>query len=335
MRIAVVGAGAIGGWLAVHLARAGHAVSVLARGETRDAIRANGLVLREGGRTFAMRVTASDDPAELGAQELVIVAVKSRALTSVAPAVAILSGPETVVLPAMNGIGWWFPYGLGPPLEGATLSSIDPGGAIAARIPPARVIGCVVHVSSSVAAPGVIAHTAGRRLIVGEPDGNLSARLSRVGAALREANLEIEISPRIQKDVWYKLWGNMTMNPVSALTRATCDRILDNTLVKRFVLAVMAEAREVGTRIGCPIAESGEDRTAVTRRLGPIKTSMLQDVEAGRPLEIDALLEGPREIAQLASVPTPSLDALCGLARLLDSSLQSAWVPFNRSAQSV
>ena len=319
MRIAIVGAGAIGGWLAVRLAQAGESVSVLARGATLAAIRQNGLRLTESGRTVTANIPASDAPSELGNQELVIVAVKGQGLAAVAPKVAALLGPETCVLPAMNGIGWWFTHGLGAPLEGAVLQSIDPDGAIAKHIPPARVIGCVVHASSALAAPGEIRHTTGQRLIVGEPKGGDSARLEHVSDALRNAELDVQISPRIQQAAWYKLWGNMTMNPISALTGSTTDKILGDPLVRAFALAVMAEAKEVGARIGCAIAESGEDRMAVTGKLGAIKTSMLQDAEAGRPLELDALLAAPREIANLAGVPTPDMDALHGLARLFDA----------------
>ena len=324
MRIAVVGAGAIGGWLAVRLAQSGEDVSVLARGAMLAAIRENGLVLTEAGQTIIANIPASDAPEDLGPQDLVIVAVKGQALADVVPKIAAMLGPETSVLPAMNGVGWWFTHGLGAPLEGATLQSIDPGGAIAQHIPPARVIGCVVHASSALAAPGRILHTTGKRLIVGEPKGGDSTRLSRVAEALRNAGLDIQVSARIQQAVWYKLWGNMTMNPISALTGATTDKILGDPLVRSFALAVMAEAKEVGARIGCGIAESGEDRMAVTGKLGAIKTSMLQDAEAGRPLELDALLAAPREIAQLAGVATPNMDALHGLARLFDAARQGA-----------
>jgi 2-dehydropantoate 2-reductase len=316
MRIAIVGAGAVGGWLAARLAQSGNDVSVLARGLTLDAIRQNGLALRENGTTVVVPVRVSDSPQDLGLQDLVIVAVKGHALGEVAPAIAQMLGPETTVLPAMNGIGWWFGYRLGGALDNTTIEAVDPDGTIARAIPPARVIGCVVHASSSLAAPGVISHTAGNRLIVGEPRGEQSARVAQVGEVLRRAGLDVTVSARIQQDVWYKLWGNMTMNPISALTGATTDLILDDALVRKFALAVMTEAKEVGARIGCAIAESGDDRMAVTRRLGAIRTSMLQDVHGGRPLEIDALLAAPREIAQKCGVATPHLDALHGLVRL-------------------
>jgi len=316
--MAIVGAGAIGGWLAARLAQAGETVSVLARGRTLQAIRQNGLTLTENGKTSVARIAASDAPSALGPQDLVIVAVKGPALAAVAPAIAQMLGPETAVLPAMNGIGWWFTHGLEAPLGAMTLESVDAGGAIASAIPPARVIGCVVHASSQLSAPGAVAHTKGNRLIIGEPSGAATARLARIAGVLRGAGFDVEESPRVQQAVWYKLWGNMTMNPISALTRATTDRILDDALVQSFALAVMAEARDAGARIGCAIAESGEDRMAVTRKLGAIKTSMLQDVESGRPLELDALLAAPREIAMRAGVATPHMDALHGLARLFD-----------------
>ncbi|MGD0192128.1 MAG: 2-dehydropantoate 2-reductase [Rhizomicrobium sp.] len=325
MRIAIVGAGAIGGWLAARLAAAGQYVSVLARGPTLAAIRANGLMLCEAGRTVTLKMPASDEPRELGPQDLVIVAVKGQALPEAALSIAPMVGLETVVLPAMNGVTWWFTHGLGGTFESLKLTSIDPDGTIAEAIPPSRVIGCVVHASSSVTAPGVISHTAGNRLIVGEPNGRESPRLARVADVLHGAGFGIEVSDRIQQDVWYKLWGNMTMNPISALTRATTDKILDDALVRTFALTVMAEAKEVGAAVGCAIGESGEDRMAVTRKLGAIRTSMLQDVEAGRSLEIDALLSAPREIARAAGLATPHMDALHGLVRLFDAMRQDAF----------
>lgn len=316
MRIAIVGAGAIGGWLGVSLAGAGYEVSMLARGATLAVLRADGLRLSVKDNTRVAKLRASDNAAELGTQDLVIIAVKGPALAAVAPAVAQMLGPDTIVLPAMNGVPWWFSEGLTGALAGMALRSVDPGGLIARTIPASQVIGCVVHVSCSLAVPGHIIHTGGNRLIIGEPRGGPSARLAALHSALEQGGLEITASSHIQTDIWYKLWGNMTMNPISALTGALADRILDDVLVRAFMLSVMAEARETGRRIGCPIAETGEDRIKVTRKLGAFKTSMLQDVEAGRPLEIDALLAAPREIAQRAGVETPFMDVLHGLVRL-------------------
>jgi 2-dehydropantoate 2-reductase len=242
--------------------------------------------------------------------------LKGPALASVAPAITPLLGPETLVLSAMNGVPWWFFYGMRGPLAGTTLSSVDSSGGIGKALSPAAVLGCVVHASCATCEPGWSLHKNGNGLIVGEPAGSLSPRLAEVAQALRTAAFEVTVSERIQQDIWYKLWGNMTMNPISALTGATGDRILDDPLISQFVLRVMAEAAEIGSRIGCPIAESGADRNKVTRRLGAFKTSMLQDVEAGRALEMDALLAAPREIARATGVPTPNMDALHGLTRL-------------------
>ncbi len=316
MKITVYGVGAIGGFLAARLAAAGHEVSAVARGATLHALRARGLRLeaREGVTTTP--IAASDDPAALGPQAVVVLAVKAPALAEVARRIGPLLGPDTVVMSAMNGVPWWFFDRFGGRHAGARLASVDPDGAIAAGIPARHVVGCVVHLACTVAEPGVIRHVAGNRLIVGEPGGEDTARVRRLAEALRAAALEVEVSRGIQADVWYKLWGNMTMNPVSAITGATCDRILDDPLVSRFCLDVMAEAARIGASVGCPIQESGEDRMGVTRKLGAFKTSMLQDVEAGKPVELDALVAAVREIGQLVGEPTPGIDALLGLARL-------------------
>jgi 2-dehydropantoate 2-reductase len=321
MKIAIVGAGAIGGWLGVHLARAGNDVSVFAHGETLAAIKRDGLKLTEDGQGLSVPVRASTNAAELGKQDLVIVAVKGPSLAAVAPAVAAMLGPDTVVVPAMNGLPWWFTHGLQGDAADMPLRSVDPGGAIAAAIATRHVIGCVVHASASLVAPGHSNHTAGNRLIIGELSGEVSARLSSVADVLRKAGMAPEESPHIRQDIWYKLWGNMTMNPISALTRATTDQMLADPLVAAFALSVMNEAKDIGAAIGCPIAQSAEDRMNVTRKLGAIKTSMLQDVEAGRPLEIDALLAAPREIAGKIGIATPNMNALHGLVRLMAASL--------------
>ena len=320
-KICIYGAGAIGGWLGARLAAQGAAVSAVARGATLAALRTHGLRLREEGadgavaeRAFA--VQASDSPFDLGPQDLVIVAVKAPAMAEVARAIAPLLGPDTAVLTAMNGVPWWFLQGFGGPLAGTRLESVDPGGAIAQAIDARRVIGCVVHASCSVDEPGVIRRHFGNGLIVGEPAGGDTPRLASLAALLRQAGFDTTVSAQIQKDVWYKLWGNMTINPISAFTGATADRILDDDLARGFVSAVMLEAREIGARIGVPIDQTPEDRHAVTRKLGAFKPSMLQDVEAGRSVELDALVASVRELGQLTGVATPFTDALLGLARL-------------------
>lgn len=316
LRIAIVGAGAIGGWIGARLSARGHEVSALARGETLAALRRHGLRVREAERELTAAVTASDCAEALGAQDVVFLTIKAPALAGVVDSARKLIGAQTTVVSAMNGVPWWFFAGGLGGFAQAPLESIDPGGTIAARIPDHAVLGCVVHASCTTCAPGHVVHKKGNGLILGEAVGGASERLRRVAQTLREAGFDLAVSDRIQKDIWYKLWGNMTMNPISALTGATCDRILDDGLVNRFIQQVMAEAAEVGRRIGCPIAESTLDRMRVTRKLGAFKTSMLQDVEAGRVVEIDALLAAPREIAMRVGVSTPAMDALLGLTRL-------------------
>ncbi len=316
MRVGVVGAGAIGARLAIPLAAHGHEISVLARGATLSALRERPWKLTRGDDVLEATVRASDNAADLGEQDVVIIAVKGPSLATVARLVGPMIGPETVVLPTMNGVPWWFLLHGGGELGPTSLSSVDPGELIARAIPLDRVLGCVVHLSAAAMAPGEVGLAVGNRLLFGEPAGGTSARLERIVELFRASEFHVTASDRIQNDVWYKLWGNMTMNPISALTAATCDRILDDPLVNAFVLGVMGEAHEIGRRVGCVIQESGEDRMAVTRRLGPIKTSMLRDVEAHRPIELDDLLGAPLEIARTLGVKTPSIDALFGLTRL-------------------
>lgn len=315
-KVCIYGAGAIGAWLGARLGQSGCAVSVVARGATLQALQAQGLRCDLDGHTLSTPVQASADPAALGVQDLVVIAVKAPALPEVARHIAPLLGPQTVVLTAMNGVPWWFFAGFGGEFEGTALQAIDPQGEIAAAIPARHVIGGVVHASCSLAGPGHAKHHFGNRLILGEPSGQATERVQQLVALLAGAGFEAEFSPQIQKDIWYKLWGNMTVNPVSALTGATTDLILDDPLVRDFISRVMYEARDIGARIGIPIAQQPEDRHAVTRKLGAFKTSMLQDVEAGRPVELDALVTVVRELGTLTGVPTPYTDVLLGLARL-------------------
>lgn len=316
-KVALVGAGAIGGWLGVLLAQAGARVSAVARGQTLATLQRDGLTLRsaDGEQRVPVQAVASGD--ELGPQDLVILAVKAPALPEVAPLVTPLLGPDTVVLAAMNGVPWWFfEGGFGGPLHGTRLQTIDPTGAIAAAIPARHVMGGVVHASCSTDAPGIVRHHFGNGLIVGEPGGGETPRAQALATLLQRAGLAMTVSPRIQKDIWYKLWGNMTVNPVSALTGATTDRILDDELVRQFISTVMLEAKAIGERIGIPIDQQPEDRHAVTRKLGAFRTSMLQDVQARRPVELDALVAVVRELGQLTGVPTPFTEVLLGLSRL-------------------
>jgi len=317
MRICVVGAGAIGGFIASGLANAGIETSVLARGATLSALRVRGLRVESAdGTIITTKIRASDDAAELGEQDAVVLAVKAQSAPAVAATMGPLLGAGTVVLPAMNGVPWWFFDGFGGPCAGQHLDSVDPGGRMSAAIGVNRVIGAVVHMSASSPEPGVVRQHNGNGLIIGEPSGAGTPRLRDLAATLGEAGLNVTVSAHIRHDVWYKLWGNLTINPVSALTGATADQILDDDLVRAFCETAMLEAREIGARIGCPIAETPADRDVVTRKLGAFRPSMLQDAEAGRALELDALAGAVREIGVLVGVPTPAVDALYGLTRL-------------------
>jgi 2-dehydropantoate 2-reductase len=308
--------GAIGGWLGARLGGAGCTLSAVARGATLQALQAHGLRCELDGQTVRVPIEARAEAAGLGVQDLVIVAVKAPALAEVARGIAPLLGPQTVVLTAMNGVPWWFLQGLDARWRDTRLQAIDPTGAIGAAMPAAQVIGCVVHASCSSVAPGHARHHFGQRLIIGEAVGAPQPRTQALAQLLARAGFEAELSDRIQRDIWYKLWGNMTVNPISALTGATTDRILDDELVRGFMSRVMLEAREIGAQLGLPIDQQPEDRHAVTRKLGAFKTSMLQDVEAGRPLELDALVTVVRELGAHTGVPTPYTDVLLGLARL-------------------
>lgn len=320
-KITIFGVGAIGGWIGARLAAQGLPVSAIARGRTLQALRSQGLRLAEaspaGPEVQATHaINATDDPRQLGPQDLVVVAVKAPAMGAVASAMGPLLGPQTVVFTAMNGVPWWFLQGFGGALAGRTLASTDPQGAIAQAIPAHCVIGGVVHASCSQAQPGLVRHHFGNGLIVGEPAGGDTPRLRALAGLLGGAGFDLTVSPQIQRDIWYKLWGNTTINPISALTGATADRVLDDELARGFVDRVMLEAREIGARIGLPIAEMPEDRHRITRKLGAFKPSMLQDVQAGKAVEIDVLIAAVRELGQLTGVATPFTDALLGLARL-------------------
>ena len=316
MKICIYGAGAIGGWIGARLAALGEPVSVVARGATLAALQTHGLRLQQAEGLLQVPVQAADNAAALGVQDLVVVAVKAPALAEVARDIAPLLGPHTIVLTAMNGVPWWFFQGFGGAYAGTALKAMDASGAIAAAIPARHVVGCVVHASCALQAPGVVQHHFGNKLILGEPSGQQTERAKALAALLERAGFEAPLSEQIQRDTWYKLWGNMTVNPVSALTGATTDLILDDPLVRDFISQVMREAKEIGARIGIPIDQQPEDRHAVTRKLGAFKTSMLQDVEAGKPVELDALVTVVQELGVLTAVPTPFTDALLGLARL-------------------
>ncbi len=316
MTFCVVGAGAVGGHIGARLAAAGYATSALARNRTLDALQRHGWRLDTPAGKVTGPVRAAEHSEDLGPHDVVVLAVKGPSLQDIAPRLAPLLHSETVVVTAVNGVPWWFFQGFGGQYEGLQLSSVDPGGVLASTIPIAHVLGSVVHFSASSPEPGVVVNHAGHRLILGEPNGAVSPRARAVGDALRTAGFEVELTDAVQRDIWYKLWGNMTMNPVSALTGATADVILDDDLVREFCEAVMREAAAIGTEIGCPIEQSTADRIVVTRQLGALRTSMLQDAEAGRPLELDAMLSAVREIALATGTAIPFTEGLLGLTRL-------------------
>lgn len=314
MKIGIVGAGAIGGWIGAKLASAGNAISVLARNQTLVAVQERGIGLRDDSGTQFGPCRASAHANELGVQDVVIIAVKSHSLPALAPALGPMMGRDTLVVPMLNGVPWWF---LG---EGRSLLSVDPDLAITGSIPRKSIIGCVVHASASVPVPGVSHLQFCDRLIIGEPGGGTSDRVETLQTVLADAGISTATSGDIRTDIWYKLWGNMTLNPMSALTLSMMENLLDDPLLRDFALRAMEEARAMGALLGCPITQSGENRLQLTRKLGAFKTSMLQDVEAGRSIELDALLGAPLEIAQQFGVPAPFLSALFGLARTMGRS---------------
>ena len=316
MKVTVAGAGAIGGLVAARIAASNIAqVSVLARGKTLAALREHGLRLQMGGERIAAPVTACEDAGALGVQDLLMISVKGPSLPTLAPKLKPLIGPETCILPMMNGVPWWFCQVDGP-FSPFPLQSVDPDGQIAASLPSAQTLGCVVHIAATSPEPGLSHHAMNRELVIGDAVGGIS-RSEKIARLLTQAGLEVRLSGDIRHDIWYKLWGNLTMNPVSALTGATVDRLLDDPLVRNFCSAAMREAAAVGEGIGCHVAQQPDDRHAITRRIGAFKTSMLQDVEAGRAIELDSIVGAAQEIARHLGMETPFIDAILGLTRLM------------------
>jgi len=323
MKICIYGAGAVGGLLAGWLARAGESVSVVARGAHLEAIRKDGLRIRSradgktdtAGKTDTVRVAAESDPSKLGPQDYVIVCVKAQSLPEVARGISPLVGEGTSIMTAMNGVPWWFfdrlRFGGGK----ARLESLDPGGTLTRAMPTDRIVGCVVHLAASTPEPGLISHNMGNKLILGEPGGKNTLRTQRIAKALEAAGFEVAVSTSIEKDFWVKLLGNVTFNPVSALTLSTADRMINSPEVKAYMVAIMREVQAIGRAVGVDADIEPEARIDMARALGQFKTSMLQDLEAGRPLEIDGLLAGTLEIAGKAGVKAPFTESLFGLIR--------------------
>jgi 2-dehydropantoate 2-reductase len=316
MKICVVGAGAIGGWMASLFADSGNDVSLFARGDTLKALQTHGLRVTRGGKQKSYPLRASQDAAELGVQDVVIIATKGQSVPAIALAVKTLCGKDTSVIPAVNGIPWWFFQVKGVPLEDTSLASVDPDGVIAKAIAAERVIGCVVHASAWTPEPGVIEVNGEDKLIFGEPDGSASARCTALAAALACDKPQIVISDNVRRDIWLKLWGNMTMNPLSVLTGGTTLQMLSDPDVRNLVREMMLEMQRIGEKIALPIPLTPEGRMEITRKLGDIKTSMLRDWEAGRALEIGPILGALAEISTHVNEPAPFMHAVLGLLRL-------------------
>ena len=313
MNICVYGAGAIGGLMAAWLSRSGHDVSLVARGAQLEAIRRHGLRVRTKDKTESFQIKAESDPAKLGVQDYVLVTVKAQSLTGVAETIKPLLGKDTSVVTAMNGVPWWFFHGIQG--RDARLESLDPGGVLSRAIPTERVVGCVIHLAASTPEPGLISHNMGAKLILGEPGGKNGPRTKRIADAFTAAGFEVVVSPSIEKEFWVKLLGNVSFNPVSALTVATADRLIQNEEVKAYMVEIMREVLAIGRAVGVDADIEPEKRIDMARILGPFKTSMLQDLEAGKALEIDGLLAGTLEIARKAGVRAPFTESLFGLIR--------------------
>ncbi len=315
MKICIYGAGAVGGLMAGWLARSGHDVSVVARGATLDAIRRQGLLVRGSEGVDRFEIHADSDTAKLGAQDYVLVTVKAPSLTEVAQNIAPLLGPQTSIVTAMNGVPWWFFDRLAFHGGRERLETLDPGGRLSRAMPTERIVGCVIHLAASTPEPGHVSHNMGRKLILGEPGGRNTARTARIAQALQGAGFEVLVSETIEKEFWVKLLGNVSFNPVSALTLSTADRLIASQPVKDYMVSIMREVLAIGRAVGVDADIDPEARIDMARALGKFKTSMLQDLEAGKALEIDGLLAGTLEIARKAGVKAPYTESLFGLVK--------------------
>jgi 2-dehydropantoate 2-reductase len=326
MKIAVVGVGAIGGYVGIRLALAGEDVTFIARGANLQALRTNGirLVMSDGTEESLPRVNATSDYAAAGPQDVVILAMKAHQVAAVAPDVPKLFGPDTVVVPMQNGIPYWYFHGHRGALAGTRVHNADPTGVIGENIPGERVIGCVVYPATELVSHGIIKHVEGNRFPVGEPDGTASERVKRVADCLTRAGFKAPVLDDIRAEIWLKLWGNMTFNPISALTRSTLAGICQYPPGRELAAAMMTEAQTIAHKLGITFRVPLEKRIAGAEKVGHHKTSMLQDVEAGRDLEIDALLGAVVELGRLTETPTPHLDTVYSLTKLLAKSLQES-----------
>lgn len=314
-KIAIYGAGAIGGYMGAMLAKSGADVSLIARGPHLAAMQANGLTLIKGDERETFPVTATEDPATLGVQDFVIVTLKAHSISAVTDAMQPLLGPDTAVVFAVNGVPWWYFHQHGGPLDGTRLTTVDPGNRIWDALGPERAIGCVVYPATEVEAPGVIRHISGDRFSLGEPSGEVSARCQALSGLLKSAGLKAPVRPRIRDEIWVKLWGNCSLNPISALTGATLEDMCRDDATRAILRNVMLEAQAAAEATGITFSIDVDKRIAGAEAVGAHKTSMLQDLELGRPMEIDALVGAVKEIAAHADVATPTLSTILGLVQ--------------------
>jgi len=317
-RVALLGAGAIGGWLATGFARAGWRVDILARGATLAALQATGLVFWHGDQRYVFPVRATDDAAAIAGADLLLLGLKGHDLPAALPLIQALRGPHTRVLSAQNGLPWWFFRDFGGPAANRTLESVDPGGRLAASLPVERVIAAVVHATARTEAPGVVRLSGQDRVLLGDPAGGNAAALAAIVAAFGAGCVTALPTDDVRGEIWRKLWGNATMNPLSALARADTAALLDEPGVHGLIIEMMREMAAIGDRIGLPMGQAAEQRLAVTRKLGPFRTSMLQDLEAGRRLERGPILGALVELATILDLQVPRLSGVEGLLRLLE-----------------
>ena len=320
MKICIYGAGAIGGYLGVLLAQAGADVSLIARGPHLEAMRANGLKLLIGDEEKVAEVNATNDPKELGPQDYVIVTLKAHQAWESAEDMVPLLGPDTTVVTAQNGVPWWYFYGFEGQYANLRIESVDPGDRQWSLIGPQRALGCVVYPATEITEPGVIKHVYGDRFSLGEPDRSVSPRAEKLAEIMENAGLKAPVLPEIRNDIWLKLWGNLCFNPISALTRATLDVVATDPGTRTLSRNMMVEAEKIGRRIGVHFRVDVERRINGAARVGPHRTSMLQDLDKGRPLEIDALLTSVQEMGRLVNVETPYIDSVLALVQQMGRS---------------
>jgi 2-dehydropantoate 2-reductase len=316
MKICIFGAGAIGGFIGVLLARAGNEVSFVARGPHLAAMRSGGARLLIDGEELVARVPCTDDPRELGHQDYVLITMKAHSVPAAVDSIVALLGPQTAIVTAVNGIPYWYFHQQGSVLNGATLESIDPGGRQMNLLGPERAIGCVLNPAADLVAPGVIRHVHGRKFPIGEPSGERTGRIERLHEAMKDAGLEAPIRTDIRDEIWLKLCGNLCLSPISALTHATLDLVATDPGTRAVCLAMMAEGRRLAEKIGVNLRVDADRRLDGAAAIGPHKISMLVDLESGRPMEIDPIVTVVQEIGQRLAIPTPTIDVVAALIKL-------------------